>query len=261
LIETAYREGERLGLAVWCEDEAGPYQAIAQPGQSWQPEGKPVLHPHEYIRGGTAKMLTLLHPASGQVRVKGVRSSSNAVLHPWLQEQLGQIVDGLPTASATSSAEENRVIWERWREGLSVRFTLMNELPPLRILLILDNLAGHKSGEFVCWLMEHGVMPLYTPISGSWLNMAESVQRILSSRALAGQEPENPEQIIEWLEATARGWNKTPTRFEWGGKRATRRLRARERRHALGGSGAIAYRSPARSRRRAEAGYGYGRDK
>jgi len=104
-------------------------------------------------------------------------------------------------------------------------------------------------------------MPLYTPISGSWLNMAESVQRIVSRRALSGQEPENPEQIIEWLEATARGWNKAPTRFEWGGKRATRRLRARERRHALGGSGAMVSRSLARYRRREQPRYGYTRDK
>jgi len=29
-------------------------------------------------------------------------------------------------------------------------------------------------------------MPLYTPIGGLWLNMAESVQRIIVRRALAG---------------------------------------------------------------------------
>ena len=38
LIEAAYMEGERLGLVVWNQDEAGPYQAIPQPGQSWQPQ-------------------------------------------------------------------------------------------------------------------------------------------------------------------------------------------------------------------------------
>jgi hypothetical protein len=27
------------------EDEAGPYQAIPQPGASWQPEGHPVVQP------------------------------------------------------------------------------------------------------------------------------------------------------------------------------------------------------------------------
>jgi hypothetical protein len=36
LIERAYRIGEVLGLQVWCADEAGPYQAIPHPGESWQ---------------------------------------------------------------------------------------------------------------------------------------------------------------------------------------------------------------------------------
>jgi hypothetical protein len=36
------------------------------------------------------------------------------------------------------------------------------ELPPLRLLLIMDNLAGHKTRAFVEWLLAHGVMPLYT---------------------------------------------------------------------------------------------------
>lgn len=106
------------------------------------------------------------------------------------------------------------------------------------MLLIWDNLAGHKSAELVCWLMAQGIMPLYTPIAGSWLNMAESIQRIITRRALAGQHPKNPQQIIDWLEATARGWNQAPTAFVWGGKRQARRTRARQRRHALGGSGA-----------------------
>ena len=87
--------------------------------------------------------------------------------------------------------------------------------------------------------MAHGIMPLYTPLGGSWLNRAESVQRMLVSRALSGQQPENPEQLIAWLEAVAHGWNACPTPFTWGGKRATRRQRARERRHHLGGSGAV----------------------
>jgi len=55
--------------------------------------------PHEYLRNGTAKMLTLLHPATGQVRVQGVISSANAVLHPWLQRTLSEILETLPPAS------------------------------------------------------------------------------------------------------------------------------------------------------------------
>lgn len=39
LVELAYEQAERAGLVQLNEDEAGPYQAIPQPGQSWQPEG------------------------------------------------------------------------------------------------------------------------------------------------------------------------------------------------------------------------------
>jgi transposase len=93
----------------------------------------------------------------------------------------------------------------------------------LRMLLIWDNLAGHKMPELVLWLFHHGIMPLYTPLGGSWLNMGESIQRILKRRALSCHHPEMPAEIIAWLEATGRGWNRTPTSFIWGGKRAARR--------------------------------------
>jgi len=81
------------------------------------------------------------------------------------------------------------------------------------------------------------VMPLYTPLSGSWLNLAEAVQRIIVRRALAGQHPKTPEEIITWVEDTVAAWNQDPTPFTWGGKRKERRERARQRR--LGGSPAI----------------------
>ena len=70
--------------------------------------------------------------------------------------------------------------------------------------------------------------------------MAESVQRIIVRRALAGQHPKTAQQIIDWLEQTVAGWNQNPTPFVWNGKRRSRRERARLRR--LGGSRAtLAY--------------------
>ena len=79
--------------------------------------------------------------------------------------------------------------------------------------------------------------------------MAESVQRILVRRALDGQHPESARQVMAWLAATVRGWNAAPTPFDWGGEAATRRWRARQRRHALGGSGAVTHRPlPRRAR-------------
>lgn len=188
------------------------------------------------MRAGTAKQLTLFHPASGTVRVHGVRSTANTVLHPWLKAELAAILAALPEPEPLDPAE-NRCRWERWQAGLTRRITLPQELPPLRMLLVLDNLSGHYTAAFVLWLFAHGIMPLYTPLGGSWLNLAESIQRVLKRRALDGQYPQTPQQIIDWLEAAARGWNRAPTPFLWGGKRQARRQRARDRRHALGGSG------------------------
>ncbi|HUR07679.1 MAG TPA: hypothetical protein VM347_34410 [Nonomuraea sp.] len=159
-------------MAVWTQDEAGPYQAIPQPGAHWRPATGPARYPHEHIRHGTAKLLTLFEPASGRVHVKGVTSAANAVLHPWLESELTAILAALPEPPAQSEAER-RAAWERWQDGLTITFTLPDRLPPLRLLLVLDNLSGHKTPSLVLWLVEHGVMPLYTPLSGSWLNMAE----------------------------------------------------------------------------------------
>jgi len=236
-------------LSTWTQDEAGPFQTVPYPGQSWQPEGEPNRQPHEYVRNGTAKLLTLFHPSDGQVRVKGVTSCTNAVLHPWLQQELSAILADLPQPRGDLDPEVNRALWDRWRAGLDHPISLPEHLPPLRMLFIWDNLAGHKTPRLVDWLIEHGIMPLYTPLGGSWLNMTESIQRILKRRALAGQHPTQPEQIIAWFEAVAQAWNRKPTPFEWGGKRATRRARSRQRRHALGGSGAYTRRPVRRPRK------------
>jgi DDE superfamily endonuclease len=237
LIELAYEHGESAGIVVLTEDEAGPYQAIPHPGASWQPIGQPARQPHEYERGGTAKLLTLFRPATGQVRAKGVVSAPNVVFHPWLKEQLTQILAEIEQATPAASLppESELSLYARWQTWYWPNESAEG-LPPLRILLVWDNLAGHLTPAMVHWLLWHGVMPLYTPLSGSWLNMAESVQRIIVRRALAGQYPHDAQQVIAWLEQTVRGWNQHPTPFIWNGPRRRRRERARLRR--LGGSGA-----------------------
>ena len=241
MIEAAYTLGEALGLCVWCTDQAGPFQTIPQSGASWEAEGKAACQPHEYFRNGTAKILTLFHPRDGKVRLKGTLSCTNCVLHGWLRGELREILEDLPRGAAGQEGQteqELRACWEVWQSGLLLKPTLPAELPPLRLLLVLDNLAGHKTPEFVLWLFSQGIMPLYTPLGGSWLNMAESIQRILKTRALDGQHPTRTDQIIAWFEAVARHWNQGPTPFVWGGKRQDRRRRQRERRHRLGGSAA-----------------------
>ncbi len=88
-------------------DEAGPYQTIPYPGYHWQPEGEPSKQPHEYAKNGTAKLLTLFHPATGTVRVKGVTAYPNAVLHEWLQQELTQILALLPDPASTEPRGES----------------------------------------------------------------------------------------------------------------------------------------------------------
>lgn len=236
MIEQAYEQAEAAGLALWNQDEAGPYQAIPHEGEHWHPAGKPRLMPHEYLRGGTAKLLTLFRPATGVVRAKGVLSAPNVVLHPWLKEQLLEEVEAIERRhpADTLPAEADRPVFAQWETWLG--HPLQQPRPPLRLLLIWDNLAGHHTDEMVEWLLSHGILPLYTPLSGSWLNMAESVQRIIVRRALSGQHPQTAHQVIDWLEQTVEGWNQNPTPFVWNGKRRRRRERARLRR--LGGSGA-----------------------
>jgi transposase len=136
-----------------------------------------------------------------------------------------------------------------WQAGLTLPFTLPHDLPPLRLLLVWDNLTGHKTPELVVWLCQHGVMPLYTPVGGSWLNMAESIERVLKRRALDGQHPHSPDEIGTWFEQTVRSWNEQPTPFVWNGKRRQRRRRSYgEPIHRLGGSGACTHKPLKRSR-------------
>jgi transposase len=249
LIEQAYTLGTQLGLSVWCEDEAGPFQAVPHAGVSWQPRGRPATQPHEYIRGGTTKILTLFHPASGQVRLHPAARGTNAVLHPWLREHLSAILAALPAPKAALDPAVTRAAWMVWQAGLRLPFTLPADLPPLRLLLVWDNLTGHKTPELVLWLCAHGIMPLYTPVGGSWLNMAESIERVLKRRALDGQHPHSPAEIGSWFAQTAQRWNEQPTPFVWNGKRRQRRRRSGgDQTHRLGGSGACTYRPLRRSR-------------
>jgi len=251
-------------VAVWCQDEAGPYQAIPQPGPSWQRQGKPACRPHEYVRGGTAKLLTLFPPRTGELRARAVRQSTNAVLHPWLKTELQILLEMLPPGETLDPTAPGRR-WTDWGWDTAEVLRVFGEAPPpVRRAMIRDNLTGHYSPGIVEWCLHRGIVLLYTPLGGSWLNRtpvgeqrscgkhrrAESVQRMIVRRALAGQHLETAEAVMTQLEAVVRGWNRSPTPFEWGGKRAERRQRARERRHALGGAAGFTRQPISRRQRR-----------
>ena len=173
------------------------------------------------------------------MHVRPAVSGTNAVLHGWLKETLAGLVAALPAGAEPSDPAAARALWQTWQEGLALRFTPPEQLPPLRMLLVWDNLAGHRTPEMVLRLCAHGIMPLYTPLGGSWLNMAESIQRLLKRRALDGHRPLSPAEIGAWFEQTAQAWNRQPTPFVWNGKRRQRRRQPPGAgRHRLGGSAA-----------------------
>ena len=162
MIERAYLLAERLGLPLGGEDEAGPYQPIPHPGTSWQEERRPATQEHHYIRGKTCKVLTLFRPATGALRAEPVDQRTNAILHPWLKRELAAILKGCPPAPAV--IPEGRR-WQAW-DPFPAAEHLDQMYPPLRMLLILDNLAGHYSRDFVRWCQERGIGLLDTPLCG-----------------------------------------------------------------------------------------------
>ena len=183
------------------------------------------------------------------MRLQPAARGTNAVLHPWLREHLSAILAELPPAAPSQDPAATQAAWAVWQAGLTRPFTLPHDLPPLRLLLVWDNLTGHKTPDLVLWLCAHGVMPLYTPVGGSWLNMAESIERVLKRRALDGQHPHSPAEIGSWFEQTAQRWNEQPTPFVWNGKRRQRRRRSGgDQTHRLGGSGACTPRPLRRNR-------------
>jgi hypothetical protein len=59
-------------------------------------------------------------------------------------QELTPILALLPTPPELSS-QENRAPWQRWQEGLRIAPSIGDDMPPLRLLLVLDNLSGHHT--------------------------------------------------------------------------------------------------------------------
>jgi len=195
-------------VPVWCQDEAGPYQAIPQAGASWQPEERPACQPHEYIRGGTATLLTLFHPATGLVRVKGVTSAPNVVLHPWLQAELEDILTTLPPSPPPLPADHP--LPQYWRHWLGRPDDA--PLPPVQLILIWDNLVGHTSADLMCWLARHGVLPLYTPCRGPGSIWPSLCSASSSGAPLRDRSPRRPTTSSPGWRRRRRAGTRSPPR-------------------------------------------------
>jgi hypothetical protein len=123
--------------------------------------GQPAHRPHDYVRGGPAKLLPLFRPATGEVRAQPVTQATNAILHPWLQQEVEAILATLPPA-VPAAPERQAAGWD-WRERALWE---LEEWPPVRLLLLWDNLTGRQTPELLNWLVARGVWPLFTPWAG-----------------------------------------------------------------------------------------------
>jgi hypothetical protein len=162
------------------------------------------LPPHLFLSRPVSVFSSSLRPKRGaffaqvkiSLRISWV-SAPHVVLHPWLQQELTPVLADIEKQQPSESwpPEEQRPFAAQWRTWLRPHESA-ETLPPFRIVLIWDNVAGHLTSDLVIWLFHHGVMPLSPPLSGSWLKMAESVQRIMVPRALAGQHPQTAQHVI-----------------------------------------------------------------
>ena len=71
LIEEAYVVGPQLGLAVWTEDEAGPYQTAPYAGESWQAGGQPLRLAHESCATAPPSCWCSLNPQAAKRASQG----------------------------------------------------------------------------------------------------------------------------------------------------------------------------------------------
>ena len=70
--------------------------------------GGPSRQPRESVRNGTAKALTLSHPATGRVEVEGATSTTDPVPHAWLKRGLTGVLAGLPVPEPVPPGESCR---------------------------------------------------------------------------------------------------------------------------------------------------------
>lgn len=86
------------------------------------------------------------------------------------------------------------VPWQHWWWS----YERPKPAPERRLIVIWDALAGHRSYHLVRWRRQHSIFSPYPPLSGSWLYLPESLQRILARRALVGPHPQTAQQVIDW---------------------------------------------------------------
>src|SRR5439155_17805482 len=185
---------------------------------------------HAYGRGGTAKRLTLLRPATGEVRARGVTRAPTTVLPPGLRAVLTQMRPELPRYRRRPPvARRPRSSRPGGSDGRSWPTATTTTIRPCACSCSGITWPGTRRRSGCTGGASRAACPSTRP--GAARGCPGLRRSSLSvRRAVDGQHPRNATAIITWLEETVAGGNAGPPPFVWDGKRRERRQRARQRR-------------------------------
>ena len=166
---------------VLCVDEKSQIQALDRTQQilPMQP-GRIERRTHDNNRHGTTSLFAALDVATG--RVMGMCAPKH-----------------------------------RAKEFLSFLEKIDADVPKdLKVHLILDNYATHKTPVIKQWLADHDRFALhFTPIGGSWLNLVERWFASLTDKALRRAVHRSVMELIAGIEAYIAAANTSPKPYRW----------------------------------------------
>lgn len=84
------------------------------------------------------------------------------------------------------------------------------------IIIILDNLSIHKTGDVLLWALAHPeVRFLFQPTYAPWLNLIEPWWKTLRSRALKGRCFQGVDEVIQAIAWATDHWNDNRHPYVW----------------------------------------------
>lgn len=84
------------------------------------------------------------------------------------------------------------------------------------LILIMDNLAVHKTMDVLLWALAHPrVRFLFQPTYAPWLNLIEPWWKTLRSLALKGKRFTNEQHIRQAIEQATCYWNQRRKPYQW----------------------------------------------
>lgn len=162
---------------VICVDEMGPVSAKTYPTARWSLR-RPPLTP-DYGRRAKVWVFGAFEPRTGQA-----------------------LTCCAPSRAATHFLTLLNQIVEHWSQG--------------EVILIMDNLASHKTLDVRLWAVAHPrIRFLFQPTYAPWLNLIEPWWKTLRSLALKGRRFEAADELRTAISDAVSYWNAHRHPYIW----------------------------------------------